>query len=410
MKTLIHILLAAAVLQTVLPAKDKLFVVERESQSLATIRDGLMRTKMRNMHNMNHGIVKFKDHDAYLISRDGYVVKFDPIEEKILAEYKTSKSAIGFVIGENYVAVANYDDKSVDILTRDLKPIQKIETGSKNVGIKIYKNYLIFAQMDADKVTVLKDENEGRGLPKFTVYKEFDNVGKMPFDAMIKEGHYIVGFFLNKAFGVIDLDKMEFKEIKITADGNKPVLKVPHFGFWSLSDEKIFVPAVGDNKVMVYDPEFHFIKNIDVLGLPVFTALSPDKKYLAVTFSGKDFPKIQIIDTKTLKIIKTFSFNGKVLHVRWSPTMPQLYVSVNDANQISVIDTTTWELEREIYQIEHPSGIFIYEMDRNETRRDAGIGTLPKVELLSEKKKKEEEARKIFEEAIKKHPYKGAAQ
>ena len=81
--------------------------------------------------------------------------------EKILNEYKTSKSAIGFVIGENYVAVANYDDKSVDILTRDLKPIDKIITGSKNVGIKIYKDMIIFAQMDADKVTVLKNENTG---------------------------------------------------------------------------------------------------------------------------------------------------------------------------------------------------------------------------------------------------------
>jgi len=288
MKNMIKLFLVIAIAQTFLPATDKLFIVERESESLATIRDGLMRTKMKDMHNMNHGIVKFKGHEAYLISRDGYVVKFDPIEEKVLAEYKTSKSAIGFVIGENYVAVANYDDKSVDILTRDLKPIQKIKTGSKNVGIKIYKNYLIFAQMDADKVTVLKDENEGKGLPKFTIYKEFENVGKMPFDAMIRDGNYIVGFFLNKAFGVIDLDKMTFKEVKITADGNKPVLKVPHFGFWSLSENRVFVPAVGDNKVLVYDNKFNFIKNIETLGLPVFTALSPDKKFLAVTFSGKD--------------------------------------------------------------------------------------------------------------------------
>jgi len=408
MKHMIKIFLAFATLLSALPALDKLFVVERESRSLATIKDGLMRTKMHNMHNMNHGIVKFKGHEAYLISRDGYVVKFDPIDEKILAEYKTSKSAIGFVIGENYVAVANYDDKSVDILTRDLKPIQKINTGSKNVGIKIYKNYLIFAQMDADKVTVLKDMNEGKGTPKFEIYKEFDNVGEMPFDAMIKEGKYIVGFFLNKAFGVIDLDKMKFESIKITADGHKQVLKVPHFGFWSIAEDKVFIPAVGDNKVLVYDPDFKFIKNIETLGLPVFTSLSPDMKYLAVTFSGKNFPEVQIIDTKTLKIIKTYKFPGKVLHLRWSPSEPLLYISVNDANQISVIDTRTWELEREIYQVEHPSGIFIYEMDRNETRRDAGVGKKHDIELLSEKQKKEEEARKIFQESLRQESLKKA--
>ncbi|RUM70268.1 MAG: nitrite reductase [Sulfurovum sp.] len=344
---------------------EKIFVVERESESLAIIQDGLTKRHMRNMHNMNHGIIKFDGDDAYLISRDGYVVHFDPRSEKVLHEYKTSKSAIGFVIGKNYVAVANYDDKSVDILTRDLKPIDKIKTGSKNVGIKIYKDMIIFAQMDSDKVTILKDKNDGKAIPKFEIFKEF-KVGEMPFDAMIKENTYIVGFFLTKAFGVVDLDTMRFSEIKVTAKDNKPILKIPHFGFWSLSDEKTFIPAVGDNAVMVYDKDFKFIKNIEVQGLPVFTALSPDKKYLAVTFSGKDFPTIQIVDTKTLKIIKTFTFTGKVLHLRWSNVENYLYVSVNggndkrDSNKVNVINTQEWFLEREIFQVKAPSGIFIY--------------------------------------------------
>jgi len=360
MKLILTPLLLGGILFAGTPtASEKLFVVERENESVVIIQKGLTQSRMENMHNMNHGIIKFDGKDAYLISRDGYVVHFDPITEKVLQEYKTSKSAIGFVIGENFVAVANYDDKSVDILTRDLKPIEKIKTGSKNVGIKIYKDMLIFAQMDNDKVTVLKDENFGKGTPKFKEYKEF-KVGKMPFDAMIKDNTYIVGFFLTKAFGVIDLDKMEFSEIKVTAKDNKPVLKVPHFGFWSLSEDKTFIPAVGDNAVMVYDKDFKFIKNVETQGLPVFTSLSPDKKYLAVTFSGKDFPTIQIVDTKTLKIIKTFTFPGKVLHVRWSNEDDMLYVSVNDANQISVINTKEWFMEREIYRVKKPSGIFIY--------------------------------------------------
>jgi len=46
-----------------------------------------------------------------------------------------------------------------------------------------------------------------------------------------------------------------------------------------------------------------------------------------------------------------------------------LYVSVNghskerDDNKVNVINTKEWFLEREIYQVKHPSGIFIYEMD-----------------------------------------------
>ncbi len=310
---------------------------------------------------MNHGVVKFEGKDGYVISRDGWVVKFDPEKEVIVKEIKTSDSAIGFTITKNFLAVANYAKKSVDILDRDLNPLQSFETGSKNVGIKTYKEYLIFSQMDNDKITVLKDTNFGKGLPKFVIHKEFEDVGVMPFDAMIKDNNFITGFFKSDYFGVVNLDTMKYSKIDILLEDRKPVLKVPHFGFWSIGGGYVFIPAVGNNKVLVYTPDFKFVKNIETEGLPVFTALSPDKKYLAVTFSGKKFPVIQIIDTKTLKIIKRFEFDGKVLHVRWSEVRPNLYVSVNDTNKIAVIHTKEWYLTREIFQIKKPSGIFLYE-------------------------------------------------
>ncbi len=344
-----------------LNTNEKVFVVERESSSLAVIDHGLPKGHMTGMHNMNHGVVKFEGKDGYVISRDGWIMKFDPEKEVKVKELKTSDSAIGFTITKNYLAVANYAKKSVDILDRDLNPLQSFETGSKNVGIKNYKEYLIFAQMDNDKLTILKDTNYGKGLPKFVIYKEFKDVGIMPFDAMIKDNNYIVGFFQSKFFGVIDLNKMTYTKIDILLGDRQPVLKVPHFGFWSIGGGYVFIPAVGDNKVLVYTPDFKFVKSIETEGLPVFSALSPDKKYLAVTFSGEKFPVIQIIDTKTLKIIKRFKFDGKVLHVRWSKVRPSLYVSVNDANTVAVLNTKEWYLSREIFNIKKPSGIFLYE-------------------------------------------------
>jgi len=346
---------------SMLNTNEKVFVVERESDSLAIIEKGLTRGHLTGMHNMNHGVVKFDGKDGYVISRDGWVVKFDPSEEKVLKEIKTSDSAIGFTITKNFLAVANYAKKSVDILDRDLNPLQSFETGSKNVGIKTYKDYLIFSQMDNDKITVLKDTNFGKGLPKFVIHKEFEDVGIMPFDAMIKDNNFITGFFQSPHYGVVNLDTMKYSKIDILLDDRKPVLKVPHFGFWSIGGGYVFIPAVGNNKVLVYTPDFKHVKNIETEGLPVFTALSPDKKYLAVTFSGKKFPVIQIIDTKTLKIIKRFEFDGKVLHVRWSNVRPNLYVSVNDANKVVVIDTNKWYVSREMFGIKKPSGIFIYE-------------------------------------------------
>jgi len=359
-KLLLGVTLTASLFTSV-NAKDKVFVVERENSSLAVIENGLPKSRIENMHNMNHGVVKFDGEDGYVISRDGYVIKFDPVNEKILKEQKTSDSAIGFTISKNFLAVANYAKKSVDILDRDLNPIQSFETGSKNVGIKTYKDYLIFSQMDNDKVTVLKDKNGGKGIPNFVIHKEFEDVGVMPFDAMIKDNNFITGFFQSNHFGVVDLDTMKYSKIKILLEDRKPVLKVPHFGFWSIGGGYVFIPAVGNNKVLVYTPDFKFVKSIETEGLPVFTALSPDKKHLAVTFSGKNFPVIQIVDTKTLKVIKRFQFDGKVLHVRWSNNKPSLYVSVNDTNKIAVLNTKDWYLSREIFTIKKPSGIFIYE-------------------------------------------------
>ncbi|MCF6340820.1 MAG: nitrite reductase [Sulfurimonas sp.] len=344
-----------------LNTNEKIFVVERESSSLAVIEKGMTRSHIKGMRNMNHGVVKFYEKDGYVISRDGYVIKFDPSSEKIIKEVKTSDSAIGFTVTKNFLAVANYAKKSVDILDRDLNLLQSFETGSKNVGIKAYKNYLVFSQMDNDKITVLKDKNAGKGKPNFEIYKEFEDVGVMPFDAMIKNNNFITGFFKSNFYGVVDLDTMKYSKIDILLEDRKPVLKVPHFGFWSISDGYVFIPAVGNNKVLVYTSDFKFVKNIEMEGLPVFTALSPDQKYMAVTFSGDKFPIVQIIDTKTLKIIKRFEFDGKVLHVRWSNIKPNLYISVNDTNKVSVINTKEWYLSREIFNIQKPSGIFIYE-------------------------------------------------
>lgn len=352
----------SAILASTLFASEKLFVVERESSSLAIIENDKFKDRIENFRNMNHGVVKFYKNDGYAISRDGYVIKFDPIGEKILAEYKTSKSAIGFEISDYFVAVANYDDKSVDILTKDLKPIKKIVTDSRNVGIKLYKNYMIFSQMDSDTISVYKDLNEGKKEPNFVLEKEFKDVGEIPFDAMIQDETYIMGFFNSPHFGVVDLNKMEYKKIDVFLDEKKQqVLKVPHFGFWSLSKNETFIPAVGDNKVFVYDKNFKFLKTIETKGMPVFTSLSPDKDFIAVTFSGEDFPYLQIFDTKTYKKVKEYKFDGKVLHVRWSNEKNELYVSVNDTNKVEVLDTKTWENIKIINDIKKPSGIFIFE-------------------------------------------------
>ncbi|SFV57001.1 Heme d1 biosynthesis protein NirF [hydrothermal vent metagenome] len=351
-------------------AREKIFVVERENSALAVIDHNLLVNEIKNMHNFNHAVVKFRGHDGYVITRDGYVIKFDPDKEVKEKEYRTSKSAIGFIIGKNYLAVANYDNKTVEILDRDLNPIETIKTGSRNVGIKTYKDKLIFACMDSDELWVMKDVNAGKKSPHFVLEKKLTNVGKVPFDAMIHKNLYVVGLFNSPDVGVLNLDTMQYKKVPLALGKKERVLKVPHFGFWSISKKYFFIPAVGNKKVFVFDHDFHFVKAIELEGNPVFTALSPDQKHLAVSFSGKKFPIVQIVDTKTLQVVRRFKFPGWILHLRWSQTSPHLYFSVNTANQVlaynvSDKDPKKWWKHFE-WPVPKPSGIFLYDTDAKE--------------------------------------------
>ena len=366
MKKILYAVMAFVVIANVAQAREKIFVVERENSALAVVDHNLKTNEIKDMHDFNHAVVKFDGNDGYVITRDGYVVKFDPISEKKVKEYRTSKSAIGFIIGANYLAVANYDNKTVEILDRNLNPIQTIKTDSKNVGIKIYKDYLVFACMDNDELWVMKNENAGtKQNPKFSLYKKFTNVGKVPFDAMINKNLYVVGLFNSPDIGVLNLDTMEYKQIPLALGNKERILKVPHFGTWSISDGYFFIPAVGNEKVFVFDQNFKFIKAIKVEGNPVFTALSPDKKWLAVTFSGKKFPIVQIIDTTTFKVARRFEFDGWILHVRWSDDTKALYFSVNTQNMVLAYDVSSqdpkeWWKHFE-WPILKPSGIFPFD-------------------------------------------------
>ncbi len=365
MKKSLFLVVAIFGLLSSLSAREKIFIVERENSALAVIDHNLLVDKIKNMHNFNHAVVKFRDNDGYVITRDGYVIKFDPINNKKIKEYKTSKSAIGFIIGANFLAVANYDNKTVEILDRDLNPLETIKTGSRNVGIKIYKDYLIFELMDSDEIWVMRDKNFGKAKPHFVLFKKFKDIGKVPFDAMIHKNLYVAGLFNSPDVGLLNLDTMEYKKIPLNLGKKDRILKVPHFGFWSISDKYFFIPAVGAKKIFVFDHNFKPIRAIEVKGNPVFTAISPNKKWLAVSFSGKDFPYVQIIDTKSFKIMRTFKFPGWILHLRWSKDTPHIYFSVNTKNEVlayrvSDPDPKKW-WKHFMWPVLKPSGIFLFE-------------------------------------------------
>jgi protein NirF len=348
------ILLMIMLLITVSFAEEKIYVIERETSSVAVLQDCKFLKRIENLHNLNHAVIKFYENEGYLITRDGYIIKFDPIEDKVIKEIKVGESSIGFVVTKDYIAVANYSNKSVVILDKDLNIIQTIITDSRNVGIKNYKDYLAFSLMDKDEIWILKKQGN-----VFKVEKIFKDVGQVPFDAMMEENLYIVGFFNSPHIGVLNLDTLEYKKIQLFTEYKEPVLKVPHFGMWVIGKDKIVIPAVGDKKLFVFDKNFKPIKTVSTYGLPVFTSISPDEKYLAVTFSGNEFPYVQILNFETFDTEKILKFDGKVLHVRWGLDGKFLYISVNDSNKVFRIKRDSWDEDCSVDVIK-PSGIFLF--------------------------------------------------
>ncbi len=332
---------------------EKLYVVERERGSLAVIENDKLVKEIKDLGNLNHAIVKTDGDYSYCIARNGYFSKIDNKTDKVLKKIKPGNSGIGFTFIGKYIAIAHYDPKKVTILTKDLDIHKTIETGSRNVGIKPYYPYLVFALMDKDQVWVLNADKD------FSVEKKI-NVGKMPFDALIDKNRYIVGFFKEKGVGIVNLKDFSYKKVSFqTPEKEEVVFKIPHFGMWGIVDDKAIIPAVGEKTAYVVDTKnMVVVKKIPLAGLPVFISVSPDKKMAVVNYSGEKDNLLSVIDLEKLQVVKTFPAGKRVMHIRFSKDGKKLYVSSYFDNSLKIFDTKSWKLIKEI-TIPNPSGIFI---------------------------------------------------
>jgi len=333
---------------------EKLYVVERERESLAVIEDGEFKGEIKDLGNLNHSIVKTDGDYSYCIARNGYFSKIDNKSDRLIKKIKPGNSGIGFTFIKDYIAIAHYDPKKVTILTKNLDTYRVIETGSRNVGIKPYKNFLTFSLMDKDQIWVLDAD---KGFEKAHVV---ENAGKMPFDALISDGRYIVGFFKEKGVGILDLKTFRYKKAVFKTDNEEEVVfKIPHFGMWGVADGTALIPAVGEKRAYVVDINSMEVKKyIPLEGLPVFISVSPDKKIAVVNYSGDKDYLLSVIDLGKLEVIKTFPAGKRVMHMRFSKDGSKLYVSSYFDNALKIYNTVNWKLQKEI-TVPTPSGIFI---------------------------------------------------
>ncbi len=328
-------------------------MVERERGALAIVEDGKWAGEIPGLGDTSHTTVKFFEGKGYAVSRDGYVSKIDPQSHQVIRKVKVGNSGIGINFVRDYVAVANYDPGTVVILDHDLNIVKTVETGSRNVGIKALDNKLVFSLMEKNEVWVLDADKD------FSITKKFPDVGKLPFDALLADRRYVVGFFNDTRLGIVDLDTLEFKGMALDQGDGETVLKIPHFGLWGIAGNKVFVPANKDKKLHVLSlPDFAYQGTIDLIGTPVFVASSPDGKTLAVNYSGEKENFITIVDTTENKVAHDIETGKRIMHLRFSPSGKQLYLSSYFENQMKILESGSWKARGSV-DIPTPSGIFV---------------------------------------------------
>lgn len=332
---------------------EKVYVVERDREAVFVL-DNEKEAEIKDLGNLNHATIKFQDGFGYVLARNGYIAKFDVKTDKIVKKVKHGKSGIGLTFAKEFVVIVNYDPKSVMILDRDLNLVKIIETDSRNVGVKSYKDLIIFSLMDKNEIWIVDLKNN------FEVVKRISNVGNLPFDALINKSFYVVGFFNEASLGVVDLDQLTYQKLELTDMSNSPVLKVPHFGYWGIVDDSALVPLANSNKIIVLDlKNIKVHKEIPLVGSPVFAAVSPDKKKLVVNYSGDKEDFISIVDIELLKIEKTLNVGRRVMHFRFVEGGKKLFVSSYFDNKLTKFDTNSWQVESTRI-VPSPSGVFIY--------------------------------------------------
>src|SRR5690625_3005157 len=174
---------------------------------------------------------------------------------------------------------------------------------------------------------------------------------------------YVAGLFGEDGLALLDLWHPESGVKRILKDygrqGQKlPVYKMPHLEGWAVASDQLFIPGVGDHKVLVLDAhDWTHQGNIDVLGQPIFIVVRPDARQAWVNFAYPDNDKVQVIDLHTLEVIKTLDIGPGVLHMEFSPKGEQIWLSVRDADELQIWDP--YKLEKiATLPAAAPSGIF----------------------------------------------------
>ncbi len=368
------ILLAACSQPALRGTGDLGLIIERADGRLQLVEHSHRRVlaQIEGLGDLSHASIVYS-RDArygYVFGRDGGLTKVDLLTQKIVKRVMQSGNSIGGAISQDgkLIAVSNYKPGGVRIFSADtLELIADIpaiygngQQQSKTVGlVDAPGKRFVFSLYDAGEIWLVDMKQPKR--PQIT---RFENIGSLPYDALITPDgrYYIAGLFGEDGLAMLDLWHPE-KGVTRIMDGygrgkqKLPVYKMPHLEGWAQAGNKTFLPAVGQHEVLVMDSRWKQIRSIPVHGQPIFVMSRPDHRQVWVNFAHPRNDTIQVIDTESLQIIKTLRPGKAVLHMEFTPRGDQLWMSVRDEDRVDIVDTESFEVLGSL-KTAKPSGIF----------------------------------------------------
>lgn len=349
-------------------------IIEREPAAIQIINtsDKNSLSRISELGDLSHASVVYSRDAryAFIFGRDGGLTKVDLLQDKIAHRIIQAGNSIGGAISQDgsLIAVSNYTPGGIKVfstetleLIADIPAVYADNKLSKVVGlVDAPGQKFVFSLFDAGEIWVADLNN-----PQQPVIEKFKNIGNQPYDALLSPDgrYYIAGLFGDRGLALLDLWSPEQGVKRILPDYGKqnekmPVYKMPHLEGWAMAGHLMFVPAIGQHEVLVIDQNnWQLVKRIPVIGQPVFVMARPDGRQIWVNYAFPDNAHLQVIDVKSLALVKSLSPGKAILHMEFTPRGENIWISARDDNQVVIYDTRSFaELAR--LPANKPSGIF----------------------------------------------------
>ena len=328
--------------------------------------------RIEGLGDLSHASICFSRDErfAFVFGRDGGLSKVDLLEGRIAARVIQGGNAIGGAVSDDgkLVAVSNYEPGGVRVfdadtlaMVADVPAVSPAAPKSKTVGlVDVPGRAFVYSLYDAGEIWKL-ELPEG-GAPEVT---KLTGVGKLPYDANVTSDgrHYFAGLFGEDGVVHVDLWQTPIRAERVLdtygrGEAPLPVYKMPHFEGWGATQNKLFLPAVGRDELLVIDlATLKETGRVRTQGQPVFAVARPDGRHIWVNYAHPKNNVIEVVDSVSLEVIRRIEPGPAVLHLEFTPRGHEVWVSVRDSDAVVIYDTRTFA-EKARLKAAKPSGIF----------------------------------------------------